>query len=58
MEAKAVAVEKFERQALTRYLMEAKGNVSKASDLAGLPRRTFHRLMEKHQIKSPRNASD
>ncbi|MGI8638507.1 MAG: sigma 54-interacting transcriptional regulator [Pyrinomonadaceae bacterium] len=58
MEAKAEAVEKFERQALTRYLTEAKGNVSKASELAGLPRRSFHRLIEKHQIKSPRNMGD
>ena len=58
MAEKAENIEKFERQSITRYLTEAKGNVSKASDLAGLPRRTFHRLMEKHQINSPRNLSD
>ena len=58
MDAKAKAVEKFERQALTRYLAESKGNVSKAAELAGLPRRTFHRLMEKHGITSPRNLAD
>lgn len=58
MEEKAENIEKFERQSINRYLAEAKGNVSKASDLAGLPRRTFHRLMEKHRIKSPRNLTD
>ncbi len=58
MDAKAKAVEKFERQALTHYLAESKGNVSKAAELAGLPRRTFHRLMEKHAITSPRHLAD
>lgn len=58
MDAKAKAIEKFERQALTRYLAESKGNVSKAAELAGLPRRTFHRLMEKHGITSPRHLAD
>ena len=58
MGAKAKAVEKFERQALSRYLAESKGNVSKAAELAGLPRRTFHRLMEKHGITSPRHFAD
>jgi len=58
MDAKEKAVEKFERQALTRYLAESKGNVSKAAELAELPRRTFHRLMEKHAITSPRHLAD
>ncbi len=58
MGAKAKAVEKFERQALSRYLAESKGNVSKAAELAGLPRRTFHRLMEKHGVISPRHLAD
>ncbi|MDQ3063223.1 MAG: sigma-54 dependent transcriptional regulator [Acidobacteriota bacterium] len=58
MDAKAKAVEKFERQALTHYLAESKGNVSKAAELAELPRRTFHRLMEKHAITSPRHLAD
>ncbi len=58
MAEKAENIEKFERQSINRYLAEAQGNVSKASDLAGLPRRTFHRLMEKHRIKSPRNLTD
>ncbi len=50
MDAKAKAVEKFERQALKRYLVESQGNISKAANLAGIPRRTFHRLMGKHEI--------
>jgi len=52
MESKSLAIERFERQALTSYLSEAKGNVSRAAKLANLPRRTFHRLMTKHKLSS------
>jgi len=55
MDAKAAAIGEFERQSLTRYLAESAGNISKAAESAGLSRRTFHRLMEKHRISSRRN---
>ncbi len=50
MASKAMAIERFERQALASYLSEAKGNVSRAATLANLPRRTFHRLLAKHKL--------
>lgn len=52
MEARARALTEFEKQALTRYLLEAKGNISRAAQLANIPRRTFHRLMAKHKVSS------
>ncbi len=54
MWAKAQAVGEFEARALSRYLMEANGNISKAATLAHIPRRTFHRLILKHRL-SPRH---
>ncbi|MCU1298337.1 MAG: sigma-54-dependent Fis family transcriptional regulator [Acidobacteriaceae bacterium] len=48
--SKAEAIGHFERDALSSYLLEAGGNVSRAAKLAKIPRRTFHRLMAKHKI--------
>jgi DNA-binding NtrC family response regulator/tetratricopeptide (TPR) repeat protein len=39
-----------ERAMLIEALREAKGNVSKASKLAGLSRRQFYRLLRKHHV--------
>jgi transcriptional regulator with PAS, ATPase and Fis domain len=50
MENKSLAVEQFERQALSAYLAETKGNVTRAATLARIPRRTFHRLMAKYKL--------
>ncbi|MFZ0296215.1 MAG: sigma 54-interacting transcriptional regulator [Candidatus Sulfotelmatobacter sp.] len=50
MPSKASAIEKFEREALSAYLLKAAGNVSKAAALAKIPRRTFHRLLKKHKL--------
>ena len=50
MPSKAHAIEQFEREALSRYLLKADGNVSRAATLAKMPRRTFHRLLAKHKI--------
>jgi transcriptional regulator with PAS, ATPase and Fis domain len=41
-----------ERAMLIEALREAKGNVSKASRLAGLSRRQFYRLLRKHHISN------
>jgi len=48
--SKSRAIEQFERQALSSYLLEAKGNISRAAGLAKIPRRTFHRLMAKYRL--------
>ncbi len=50
--SKSQAIERFERQALSSYLLEAKGNISRAASLAKIPRRTFHRLMAKHKLSA------
>jgi transcriptional regulator with PAS, ATPase and Fis domain len=55
MPSKARAIEQFEREALSGYLLKAEGNISKAAKLAKIPRRTFHRLLAKHKI-SHRNS--
>jgi transcriptional regulator with PAS, ATPase and Fis domain len=52
MRTKSQTINQFEKQALSTYLLEAKGNISRAAELAHLPRRTFHRLMAKHKISS------
>jgi transcriptional regulator with PAS, ATPase and Fis domain len=48
---KARVVELFEREAVARFLGEAKGNISVAAQRAGITRRNFHRLMSKYQMK-------
>jgi transcriptional regulator of acetoin/glycerol metabolism len=50
MPSKARAIEQFEREALTSYLLKADGNVSRAAALAKIPRRSFHRLLAKHKV--------
>jgi DNA-binding NtrC family response regulator len=54
MSSKAHAIDQFEREALSSYLLKADGNISRAAVLAKIPRRTFHRLLAKHKI-SPRH---
>ena len=49
---KSEAVDRFERQALAEYLLQADGNISAAARLANIPRRTFHRLMAKHHLSA------
>ncbi|MGH7819193.1 MAG: sigma 54-interacting transcriptional regulator [Candidatus Binatia bacterium] len=46
------AIHGYEKLALSRYLGESLGNVSIAAAKARLPRRTFHRLMQKHGLSS------
>ncbi len=52
MQSKSQVIEQFERQALSSYLAEAQGNISRAAELASIPRRTFHRLMAKYNLPS------
>jgi transcriptional regulator with PAS, ATPase and Fis domain len=42
---------RVEKKLIQRYLSDAGGNVSKAAQLAGIPRRTFYRLLDKHGLK-------
>jgi transcriptional regulator with PAS, ATPase and Fis domain len=42
---------KLEKDLLRRYLIEAKGHVSRAAQLADIPRRTFYRLLDRHGLK-------
>ncbi len=41
----------YEKQEIVYFLKKAEGNVSQASRLSGIPRRTFYRLMKKHGIR-------
>ncbi len=43
-------MEKYEKQALLEYIQRAGGNISEASRLSGIPRRTFYRLMKKYGL--------
>ena len=49
-EAKAAIIGEFERSYLSHVLNESRGNVSEAARRAGKERRTFAKLMEKHDL--------
>jgi len=42
---------RVEKNLLVRYLRETQGNVTAAARRAGIPRRTFYRLLERHQLQ-------
>jgi transcriptional regulator with PAS, ATPase and Fis domain len=44
-------VNNVEKNLLTRYLRETEGNISAAARLAGIPRRTFYRMLNRNGIK-------
>ena len=52
LEAKERAIQHFEREAVTRFLAEAKGNISLAAKQAKITRRNFHRLIAKYSINT------
>lgn len=52
-QAKARAIEVFERDYLTRVLQRAQGNVTHAAKLAGKERRALGKLLKKHGIGQP-----
>ena len=43
-------VNQVEKNLMTRYLREAEGNVSAAARLAGIPRRTFYRMLNRNGL--------
>lgn len=45
---------RVEKKLIQRYLSDAGGNVSKAAQMANIPRRTFYRLLDKHGLKGLR----
>ncbi|MGH9801387.1 MAG: helix-turn-helix domain-containing protein [Blastocatellia bacterium] len=51
MQSKQRALDNFEKQALSDFLLQTQGNISKAAELAQIPRRTFHRLIDEHSLK-------
>jgi DNA-binding NtrC family response regulator len=44
--------ERFSREYLVALMREFKGNVTKASERAGMERETLHRLLKKHGVRS------
>ena len=54
-EAKAHAIEQFERTYLSTLLSSHQGNISQAAKYAGKERRAFTRLLEKYALHKPRS---
>lgn len=52
MNLKSAIVDRFEHEAICRYLSESGGNVSRAAKAARVPRRTLQRLIAKHKIST------
>lgn len=51
-------VNQVEKNLLTRYLREAKGNVSAAAREAGIPRRTFYRMLNRNGLNGTEFKAD
>jgi two-component system response regulator AtoC len=47
---KKQVLEKFELEYLAEVLTEAKGNISKASDISGINRVNFYKLLRRHEL--------
>jgi transcriptional regulator with PAS, ATPase and Fis domain len=58
VQAKERVVSMFEKEALARFLSEARGNISVAAQKAGITRRNFHRLLSKYSINSRKYKSE
>ncbi|MGQ0793295.1 MAG: sigma 54-interacting transcriptional regulator [Deltaproteobacteria bacterium] len=52
LEDKGRFIDRHERQEILNYLIESRGNITKAAAIAKVPRRTFHRLMAKHKFSA------
>ena len=53
-EAKARAVEAFERRYIEQLLMQSEGNISRAARVAQKNRRAFFELLRRHEIDATR----
>lgn len=58
VQAKERVVSAFEKEAISRFLAEARGNISLAAQKAGITRRNFHRLISKYLINSKKFRSE
>jgi len=58
LKGKERVVALFERQAIIRFMTEARGNISLAAQRAGITRRNFHRLLSKHSVNSKKFKSE
>ena len=56
LDAKSIAVERFERVYLPAVLARAGNVVVRAAELAGVRRGSFHRML--HRIRSPHEGDD
>ena len=52
VQAKERVISMFEKEAVARFLSEARGNISVAAQKAGITRRNFHRLLSKYSINT------
>ncbi len=43
-------LERFEREYLAEILTDARGNISKASEISGINRVNFYKLLKRHEI--------
>jgi len=55
-EAKSRLIEKFERDYITRLLVECHGNVQEAADMAKIARKSIYRMMNKYKIGKTTNS--
>jgi two-component system NtrC family response regulator len=46
------ARDKAEREALVEALVKTRGNISRAAQLLGVSRPTFHGMIDKHQVNA------
>jgi transcriptional regulator with PAS, ATPase and Fis domain len=51
-QAREEMLRQFELEALQQYLAAGAGNITKAAQLANMPRRSFYRLLEIHQLET------
>ncbi|MGH7421148.1 MAG: sigma-54 interaction domain-containing protein, partial [Candidatus Rokuibacteriota bacterium] len=58
VQAKERVVSMFEKEVVTRFLSESRGNISVAAQKAGITRRNFHRLLSKYSISSKKFKSE
>jgi DNA-binding NtrC family response regulator len=56
-EARALAIERFERGYLLQTLERSGGNVSRAAELAGVSRQFLYRLLSRYSIERDRFTS-
>jgi DNA-binding NtrC family response regulator len=54
-DAKAEAISQFEKEYLRALLARTRGNISQAARVAGIDRKTIHRMLDKYEISGAAN---